>query len=1306
MAQQENLKNFRLGGLDSDSAPEYVAQNDYLEAYNIRVSGTANAEEGYVDSIESNTLITSGLPSGITKTVGRLRIESMRIAVFAKYNSNGYHQFTILNFDLGTETAIYTDKTNSNGVSLLNFQPDKQVVMCSINDTFLAWTDGISPIGFANIQEMISGANYPYLAEDMSLAKPQNLVPITAVYASDAGKAANFIKTHLFQFASQFVSVEYTYSAFSTWSKRIIPQQESTPTIGTDVTQNNCIIVTVNCGSVREKTINIAARSGTDIFYIVKSVDRSYVTALPNTAIDLTQEVYEAYDPVANTYSFVFYNQNVAIPVPPTDTDLAYDKVSLAAEAIANINNNILAIGGLTEGYPRPSTSVNITPIGYSPNLSVPAANVNPNPLNTTYVFYGSSGSGAGNHKRVMVIELGGVPQTGDTILVTVADIRNAGTIQQYPSSGPLAVVNNDLGATARSLAQQIPNSTVMANGGNWRIVFTGQPYFGLQSVQITLYNSGATQSKGVHALLDNSSYQAALRYRDAFGRFFPLCTDNTYIFNTKSFAQLNGQTSQLAWTINNAAAPVGAVDYQWMLTPNATTSNLLDVLGSPIHYIGTWDAGANSPTLNYSSGSVGDCYQISVPSTSTTTINLGNGVVPFNSGDYIVKGAKGWDVLPQSFGDLTATGNLLAIKINPLNLYNQRYTNLGKNTVLSYDYSQNDRCTLHYYLTGTTPTYINNPCVDLQVLGYDPATFIVKVEKPSNAFDPSVLNGKNVFLRLYSPKKSLQTASSAVSQTVWYEIGERYTITNGNHDVLNGTITDGDVYFKTRSYQGAVDPSSAYPVLCTDPNFSDFYPSAFSSYGRPGSYYDELENSVRKASIRFSQAYVLGSKVNGLTRFYDSNIYGDGDGETSSSNGLIGVLWPRNHELVVFQENKIGYIPLNLSIIEDAIQQQQVAISEKLMNKIRYSNSGNIGIGKAKESFDSYDNDAWFIDPNRSVPCRVGGDGVDQIAGKMSQFFKRVLQNAYAKNIKIIGYYDRFNSEYVCSIGDNSTTLLKMAFNAAGWNVLDPYTVKSTDITATPYPANGTSYYDPTTGLVTYTPDPTFVGNNTPTFTFNTPSGAITKNACLTWTAGTSTVNPFTFPALTNQPLSTMINSTLIGVQGNNIPVAIGITGGNYSVNGGAFTSVAGYVRPNDVVTVQVMSSASNNTATSCTLTIGTQSATFTVTTIPSGGGGGTTIPNVTIYNKSTSVTIKGTSSIGGTAFGPIYPGLSQQLIIAPATGVTINVTTVFNRSPNLVYTNATGQTEQDSIAGDTVTFTGVAITSSPFIISIQDNA
>ena len=100
---------------------------------------------------------------------------------------------------------------------------------------------------------------------------------------------------------------------------------------------------------------------------------------------------------------------------------------------------------------------------------------------------------------------------------------------------------------------------------------------------------------------------------------------------------------------------------------------------------------------------------------------------------------------------------------------------------------------------------------------------------------------------------------------------------------------------------------------------------------------------------------------------------------------------------------------------------------------------------------------------------------------------------------------------------------------------------------------------------------------------------------------AADTTPDAFSFVDQTNVALSTTITSAAITVAGINSPADITVTGGTYSVNGGAFTTAAGTVNNGDTVQARHTSSAAVLTVTNTVVTIGGVADTFTSTTTAS---------------------------------------------------------------------------------------------------------
>jgi hypothetical protein len=102
------------------------------------------------------------------------------------------------------------------------------------------------------------------------------------------------------------------------------------------------------------------------------------------------------------------------------------------------------------------------------------------------------------------------------------------------------------------------------------------------------------------------------------------------------------------------------------------------------------------------------------------------------------------------------------------------------------------------------------------------------------------------------------------------------------------------------------------------------------------------------------------------------------------------------------------------------------------------------------------------------------------------------------------------------------------------------------------------------------------------------------------TWniTTQNGSPTPFVFTDVIDKEVSTSYTSNTIVTAGYVGTLPISIVDGEYSINGGAFTSVSGNVTVGSNVAVRRTSSSAYNTAVGTTLTIGTYSDTYTITT------------------------------------------------------------------------------------------------------------
>lgn len=330
-------------------------------------------------------------------------------------------------------------------------------------------------------------------------------------------------------------------------------------------------------------------------------------------------------------------------------------------------------------------------------------------------------------------------------------------------------------------------------------------------------------------------------------------------------------------------------------------------------------------------------------------------------------------------------------LDITPLTSYN--ITN--PNSIIDYDFTPGDRCTIHQ--VGATW----KSGMDVPVVGVSGSTLFISK-------GISLTTGVNdVLIEVYTPK----TRVNQPTQQFYYEFGEIYSCSGGVHSALTGEFVEGDIFCRERVFDTNIT------IGVEDPNFSDFYISNYSSNGRTNIFAPQAKQLTLPTDIRYSDTYVPNTNINGLSRFY-----GDAYETYDRVNGSIQKLATRDNYLFCFQELKTGYIPVFQSIIEDqGAQDPNVAISTKLLNKIRYL-AGDYGVGLHPESFARFAGTMYFADPNRGQVLKLtSGLQPISIVGMDKYFTSKLSEFNEIATAKIYGSYDPYNDEYIVTFKETS---------------------------------------------------------------------------------------------------------------------------------------------------------------------------------------------------------------------------------------------------------------------------------------------
>lgn len=164
--------------------------------------------------------------------------------------------------------------------------------------------------------------------------------------------------------------------------------------------------------------------------------------------------------------------------------------------------------------------------------------------------------------------------------------------------------------------------------------------------------------------------------------------------------------------------------------------------------------------------------------------------------------------------------------------------------------------------------------------------------------------------------------------------------------------------------------------------------------------------------------------------------------------------------------------------------------------------------------------------------------------------------------------------------------------------------------------------------------PDPV-PPSSSPVSSSNISSLANSSNSSTTnVTTIDTTPDPFSFTPVTGAALNTNVTSAAINISGINIAVPISIANGEYSIDGGAFTSEAGTIANGQTVALRLISAATVSTASHTVVTVGGITAPFSVTTTNILGGAVQGAPlNIAGVVTTTAGALLGADGVGTAA-------------------------------------------------------------------------
>ena len=225
--------------------------------------------------------------------------------------------------------------------------------------------------------------------------------------------------------------------------------------------------------------------------------------------------------------------------------------------------------------------------------------------------------------------------------------------------------------------------------------------------------------------------------------------------------------------------------------------------------------------------------------------------------------------------------------------------------------------------------------------------------------------------------------------------------------------------------------------IFVEDNSISDFRISNVSVFGRPNTTVPTALSVYRKASITYSEPYVIDSSVLTLSSF---NLSLANFNDYANKYGAIKYIHSNDDSIFVLQERKSSIIPVGRNLVEYADGGASLTVSNNFLG-VQNFYAGEYGVNDNPESVVERDGRLYFCDVVSGKVLRLGGDGITPISDYGVGSFIATKFNEIASSVtshRVIGAYDPDKDYYLFSSSplSGSGISLTMTFdvNSNAW--------------------------------------------------------------------------------------------------------------------------------------------------------------------------------------------------------------------------------------------------------------------------------
>ncbi len=1078
---KESKRVFSGAGMNQDVDERMLPQGYYRRMQNGRVASSEGSDGGAAKNVVGNTRLTNlGLVNG--RAIGKFA-DSINQLIYWFITSDTKDM--LLEFNVAQQQlSVILESSKPNGV--LNF--DDEYLITGINKIFngesendlLFWTDDLNPPRMINLVRAKTWPADGFTEKDISVIKPMPKHAPTVQLTFTSSTLENNLEERFFMFAVRYKYEDNQYSPFSPFSdpafasKSFNLNYQSMENEGF-VNNFNAVNVLFDTGdsSVIEVQLLIKETNSNAVFVVEKF----------NKAERLLGD--------NETAAFLFSNSKTLTALPDNQLLRSFDNVPLLAKAQENIGNRI-SYGNYVEGYDLLDANGNAVVMDYQ--LSLNSFDLAGTPLTSTL----STGSYTNDRLTFDFanIEL----KQGNSISIDVimdseidGDYDNDFTFlfnKDYATVNELAAdtsfinfIENILTSTFLANFNETPptngsvssntNFTIVANTG---LVSSVTTFITIQAPTVTyeidnspnpstfqtvswgfrenqaavFYNESGTNS----SLKTNRSYEAALIYRDEYGRSTTALTDPD---NTLYIPQSASTFKNKIQVQVNHQPPEWADRYQFVIKQNKGN---YDTIYANLFYVDglfRWVRldGANKDKVKEGdtlivksdlSGTVADVTKVRVLEVATKESDFITGNVDENDNDIIEEQGVYMKIRPNGF-DMNQSDSRIETyqdfdsrhdDPNPtLNIgdFGQTdsqgtftFSEITAGSIINIKLESWERNRGDRYFSYIRQFVANSTFPNFQAWFEAEVTDFQQFEDDHLEINEFTDGGRNWRLRtdeggygwggdrrfsgevniVFGGLLIFETEPQDTDGNTFYETSQTFLIENDQHqgNVQNQTLSQpAIVELNVFNCFAMGNGAESYKIKdALNKPFLDFNT-------RPTLADVETYRRIRRfADITYSGTYNEESNQNGLNEFNLSlaNFKDDID----KKYGSIQLLHARDTDLLVFQEDKIHKVLYGKDLLFNADGSGNLASAEDVLNQ-HIAFTGEYGISKNPESF-AYDAKVlYFTDAKRGAVMRLSNDGLTEISrnGLRNYFLDLFKDSLYRKKA---GGFDPYNDEFV----------------------------------------------------------------------------------------------------------------------------------------------------------------------------------------------------------------------------------------------------------------------------------------------------